>query len=505
MPVQRPRSAEQRWWARLQLIVSSTVAYAVLAVLSEDSFSHGNAFAVLWLPGGLTTALAMRSGLTAVPIALPGTLLAALSQGDFAWSTVLTLGLAGSAATAVVVGLAPRLMGRGDLLGSGRNLLGFLAAISVAGLVETLLAGTAIPSLRDWSLDGGALSWWLSVVAGSLALGPVLHFWIGRRSGPRLRELCRPEFALLLLASLLAALLINGGAIKLLSIRPTALLLPLMLWSAFRFSPPAACLIFVIQAVVLAVAPNRSVDLLSLSNSSQANEVQQLLVIAMGVTSLVTLMVNGDRSRTSRQLRQLTGSLERTVTERTAQLAAANAELQRLSITDGLTGLTNRRRFDALLNETWRAAALNGSPVAVAMIDIDHFKAYNDHYGHQAGDRCLQAVAHALRDAMGSETDCVARYGGEEFIALWNGVAAAKAAALAERLRQAVEALNKPHAASSCSGVVSLSVGVAIQQAPRAAASAPNDEVQHEVEAIVRLADQRLYAAKAAGRNRVMA
>jgi diguanylate cyclase (GGDEF)-like protein len=106
---------------------------------------------------------------------------------------------------------------------------------------------------------------------------------------------------------------------------------------------------------------------------------------------------------------------------------------------------------------------------------------------------------------MGSETECVARYGGEEFIALWNGVAAAKAAALAERLRQAVEALNKPHAASSCSGVVSLSVGVAIQQAPRAAASAPNDEVQHEVEAIVRLADQRLYAAKAAGRNRVMA
>ena len=182
-----------------------------------------------------------------------------------------------------------------------------------------------------------------------------------------------------------------------------------MLWGALRFSPPAACLIFAIQALALTLAPNRNLDVLALGNGLEANEVQQLLVIVLGLTALVTLMVHGDRTRSSRQLRQLSQSLERTITERTGQLAAANAELQRLSTTDGLTGLTNRRHFDAVLAERWRDAARMGSNLAIAMVDIDHFKAYNDHYGHRGGDLCLQQVAAALASGRRSESDCLAQ------------------------------------------------------------------------------------------------
>lgn len=503
--MQRPRSAEQRWRARVQLIGSGTVAYAVLSILSNAKLTQGNDFAVLWLPEGLLAAVALRSGVIAVPIALLGTLLAAWCQGGDPSGTVLTLGLAETAAMAVVALVAPRWMGRGDLLSTGRSLTGFVSAVTVASLLNTLIAAAALPSLRDWTLDGGALSWWLSNIGGTVALAPVLLYWIGRRSEPRLRELCKPEFVLLLLASLGAALLVNSGGIKLLTIRPSALLLPLMLWGSFRFSPPAACLIFAIQAVVLTLAPNRTVDLLVLNNGIEANEVQQLLVIVVGLTSLITLMTSVDRSRTSRQLQQLTGSLERTVAERTAQLAAANAELHRLSSTDGLTGLTNRRQFDVLLNARWREAALNGSSVAIAMIDIDHFKAYNDHYGHQAGDLCLQQVAAALSDVMRGDRDCLARYGGEEFIVLWNRVSREQAAELAERLRQAVQALHLPHAANPCGAQVSLSIGVAVTRVPETARSAPNTEVEAAIEALIQRADQRLYAAKSAGRNRVVA
>jgi len=475
----------------------------VLAVLSNTGLTQGNAYAVLWLPEGLLAAVALRSGLFAVPIALLGTVLTAWCQGGGPWGTVLILGLAETAAMTVVALLAPRWMGRGDLLSTGRNLAGFMAAVTVASLLNTLIAGTALPSLRDWTLNGGALSWWLSNIGGAVALAPVLLYWIGRSSEPRLRELGKPDFVLLLLASLGAALLVNFGSIPVLTIRPSALLLPLMLWAAFRFSPPAACLIFAIQAVVMTLTPNHSIDLLVLGNGIEANEVQQLLVIVVGLALLVTLMANGDRSRTSRQLQQLTGSLERTIAERTAQLAAANAELQRLSSTDGLTGLTNRRQFDRVLNQRWREAAHNGSSLAIAMIDIDHFKAYNDHYGHQAGDLCLQQVAAALASTMRSESDCLARYGGEEFIVMWNRVSSDQALELAQRLRQAVQTLQLPHAANPSGAHVSLSIGVASTRVAEADSSAANTEVQASIEALIQRADQCLYAAKTAGRNRV--
>jgi diguanylate cyclase (GGDEF)-like protein len=229
-----------------------------------------------------------------------------------------------------------------------------------------------------------------------------------------------------------------------------------------------------------------------------------LLVIITLITSLMVLVVNANRTRTNRQLQQLAGSLERTVVERTEQLEAANAQLQRLSDTDGLTGITNRRRFDALLRERWRTATRAGSSLAVAMIDIDHFKAYNDHYGHQAGDRCLQQVAAALAAEIRRGSDCVARYGGEEFVVLWCGLTLDQASAMAERLLQRVTALALPHASNPSGPIVSLSIGVAARQLQGQATAPLIEELEPQITALLQQADARLYAAKTAGRNRVV-
>jgi diguanylate cyclase (GGDEF)-like protein len=185
-------------------------------------------------------------------------------------------------------------------------------------------------------------------------------------------------------------------------------------------------------------------------------------------------------------------SLERKVAERTEELADANRRLEQLSITDPLTGLANRRRLTETLEAEWRRAVRPKTPVAVAMIDIDHFKLYNDHYGHPAGDECLRRVAAVLRQHV-RDTDLVARYGGEEFAFVLPNTDVAGSSDVAERVRAAVEAMREPHARAE-RGYVTLSIGTA------AAVPSPDEPVQTLIDA----ADAQLYEAKRAGRNRVM-
>jgi diguanylate cyclase (GGDEF)-like protein len=195
---------------------------------------------------------------------------------------------------------------------------------------------------------------------------------------------------------------------------------------------------------------------------------------------------------------QLYASLEAKIADRTrelekanARLEEANARLEQLAVTDPLTGLTNRRRMDTLLDSEWRRAARPKHPLSVAMIDIDHFKGYNDHYGHLGGDRCLTTVAETVAASVRS-TDYVARYGGEEFCIILPETPLADALVVAERVRAAVEALREPHALSP-QGIVTVSIGVA------AGLPGPNGTV----DTLLKLADESLYDAKRAGRNRV--
>ncbi|MDT3445353.1 diguanylate cyclase [Pseudofrankia sp. BMG5.37] len=186
-------------------------------------------------------------------------------------------------------------------------------------------------------------------------------------------------------------------------------------------------------------------------------------------------------------------SLERKVAERTRQLAAANQRLEQLTITDPLTGLANRRRLDEVLDAEWPRATHQAAPIGLAMIDIDHFKAYNDHYGHTAGDRCLQHVAACLGDNT-RDTDLTARYGGEEFAIVMPDTDLRVATRIAHRLRSAVAELAEPHPPVA-DHIVTVSIGVT------AITPTPDDDPT----AFVELADTALYRAKHGGRNRVEA
>lgn len=174
------------------------------------------------------------------------------------------------------------------------------------------------------------------------------------------------------------------------------------------------------------------------------------------------------------------------------KLHEANRELARLASTDGLTGLCNRRAFDEHLQREWRRAIRQGSSLALVMLDADHFKAYNDHYGHQGGDDVLRAIAQALEDATRRPSDYPARYGGEEFVAILPYTGLDGAAEVAERIRLAVQELHLPHD-RSVKGFVSVSVGVAATAPLRGQDPAP----------LLAAADAALYEAKAAGRDTV--
>lgn len=184
------------------------------------------------------------------------------------------------------------------------------------------------------------------------------------------------------------------------------------------------------------------------------------------------------------------------------QLVQLTATLQRLTTQDALTGIANRRAFDGGLDAEWRRAQRSGLPLSLMMIDVDHFKGYNDRYGHIAGDKCLQAVADVLNRGMPRSTDLVARYGGEEFAVLLPQTDAAMAAVLAERLRQAVEALAVPSAISPF-GFVSVSIGVAGVLLQHAGEGRDSGAEEASPAWLVDAADRQLYAAKKAGRNRV--
>ncbi len=170
---------------------------------------------------------------------------------------------------------------------------------------------------------------------------------------------------------------------------------------------------------------------------------------------------------------------------------AQSLVLQQLLSTDALTGIANRRRFDAALAREWRRMARVRMPLSLLMIDVDHFKAFNDHCGHQRGDECLRQVARILVNAVGRPGDLVARYGGEEFVCLLPAIDEAGARAVAERLLRAVRGAAIAHPRSPLGPRLTISIGVATTA-----------EFAGSPDALVALADRLLYAAKDAGRDR---
>ena len=194
-------------------------------------------------------------------------------------------------------------------------------------------------------------------------------------------------------------------------------------------------------------------------------------------------------------------SVARDVTQRKAaedKLAAMNLELASQATTDSLTGLANRRRLDQALDQEWRRAARDGSPLSMMMIDLDRFKLFNDQYGHQQGDACLRATAKVLSRFVRRPGDVAARYGGEELAILLPKTDATQAALLAERVRAAIEAASIDHDGNQPFGVVTASIGVTTLRPFASGAGGVANQ-------LVATADAALYDAKRSGRNCVVA
>ncbi|WP_236686311.1 sensor domain-containing diguanylate cyclase [Paramagnetospirillum magnetotacticum] len=182
-----------------------------------------------------------------------------------------------------------------------------------------------------------------------------------------------------------------------------------------------------------------------------------------------------------------------TLRDQTEQKLAQMA-LQSLAVKDGLTGLANRRSFDEKLEAEWLHNQREGTSMAVLLMDVDHFKLYNDTYGHQMGDTCLKSVAAAIDKQVFRPSDLAARYGGEEFAVIMPNTDLDGARHVADRLIEAVRELRLPHSASQTEDCVTISLG--------AAAFIPSD--QRGSGDLVAAADAALYRAKHQGRNRVV-
>jgi len=194
-----------------------------------------------------------------------------------------------------------------------------------------------------------------------------------------------------------------------------------------------------------------------------------------------------------RAMQRLVG-MQRNLVEVTHKLDAANAELQRLSTTDALTGIANRRALDDFLSREWRRCLRMKKPLSLVMLDIDYFKLFNDKYGHQAGDDCLQQVAAQIARAAPRASDLAARYGGEEFMLVLGETDPDGALWMAERVHQMIGDLKVVHYATD-SKFVSVSCGVV--------SVLPDDK--HSIETLIESADAALYQAKRGGRDRVVA
>lgn len=213
------------------------------------------------------------------------------------------------------------------------------------------------------------------------------------------------------------------------------------------------------------------------------------VLAALAVISMLTLAY---RLRV-RRLTANQAALEAEVQARTAELEASNRKLAAMTTTDGLTAITNRRGFDTALLREWARAKREGKPIALAMIDVDHFKLYNDEYGHQDGDACLQAVAQCIASHAKRPTDVAARYGGEEFALLMPATDGRHALSLAQEICFSLARLGLPHLRSSY-GIVTVSIGIV--------ATVPDEGAVPET--LIRQADEALYRAKQEGRNRAV-
>jgi len=442
---------------------------------------------VVWLPNAVLLAALLRFRGRRAPLLCTLTyssdVLANLNA--FSWQMAMLLSAVNQLEILITYGLmrrynaSPRLQRLQDFIKF--FVAGPVFAAMLAGLAAALVLqhhGSATPYFTLARL------WWFGDGLGLLIYTPLLLAFSGRQH-QRLR-LTRIDDAILAGTLLLAGAVLSahGGEIDGVSVTPT-LLLPAAAVIAFRFGVRLTTLF--VALVSLSAAMMMTTGLRPFGDVPVHLEVVRaqefiltLSMIGIGFAVLISELQARERE------------LERRVRERTRELERSNRRLTAMNATDGLTGIANRRHFDETLAAEWSRARRNGQQLTLAMLDVDHFKQYNDHYGHQAGDNVLRQVAAELTRRMRRAGDMVARYGGEEFAIISQAGGEEHALAMADQICQAIAGLKLTHPHSPF-GVLTVSLGVAV--------TTPGD--QDSIVDFLKTADTALYRAKQLGRNRV--
>jgi diguanylate cyclase (GGDEF)-like protein len=470
-------------------LVLLPVLFFVGAKLSLALALMPGSIVMLWLPNGVLLAALLhfhmrRYGLFAVAILL------AEIAADYPTYTFLEAMLFG-AINLTEATLAYFLLMRWRFNSTFAGPIDLVKFLGAGPVISACVAATAAGATHIYFRNADitylqfARVWWFSDGMGLLIVTPlVLSLWptaAVRDSGSTLRWYDAIA-VVLTLAAIGAFLMVENGELAGIRIRPVQLL-PFVLYAAARLTPRATTLVLVaVSAAILYVTKNGQQPFGELPVQETVLQVQQIIfIMTISSLGLATLLA---------QLRANTREIEARVRERTLALHAANEQLQKLAVTDPLTGIANRRAlFDTLRHEMERHRR-HGHPLAVILFDIDRFKDVNDTYGHAIGDAALKHVAHISQQMIRS-TDALARYGGEEFVLIAVETNRTQALQLAERVR---DALRNSHVPVDHLGLrVTASFGVAMLRA---------DDT--DPEQLLRRADAALYAAKSAGRDRVV-
>ena len=358
-----------------------------------------------------------------------------------------------------------------------RPLLGFLlvAVIGATALTSALGASWTLLFVKAgpwWALFR---AWYLGDILGMSIMAPLVFILLrpGFFDMLRLPNLPRTLLFMAAPAVLTFAVFTHNADPLIFFIFPALLLV------VFRLGFPGAVLtIFVIACISIRLTATGHGPLMLIHDSMLHRIVIAQIFLAVAIfTAFPVAALLEDRK-----------ALERS-------LAASEAKYRALANADSLTGLANRRAFDARLDAEWRHASALHQPLAALLIDVDHFKSYNDTHGHLSGDRCLRHIAEAISTNLHRPTDTAARFGGEEFTVILPGTTIEEALDIAETLRQAVAAMRLPHAGNTCGGIQTISIGVA--------STIPTSD--NPPLSLLKSCDEALYFAKQQGRNQVKA
>ena len=358
----------------------------------------------------------------------------------------------------------PRQLGRFLLFGV------FVAPLASTGFMEMVLAVWVYP--RHPAL---LANWFTGDVMGMALMTP-LFLAIGKDD---LRRLFAPGKRLETIAILVSITVVSIIVFTQTELPIDFLIIPMLLVAVFRLRVAGAAMGILLMCVPAVYMTERAHGAFMLSGVAQNRHGFLILQLFLCVNVVIVYAVNAALGIRDKIHQEIT-------------LAFQEADL--LATQDYSTGLANRFSFDRQLAEEWKNAARQHNSLALLMVDIDHFKLYNDHYGHLEGDECLRRIATTLANSLLRTSDLVARYGGEEFAVILPRASSQGAVALAERMRQLVADEQIPHMPYT-PGIVTVSIGVAAMQ-PEAAMSETM---------LIQCADRALYAAKRAGRNRVEA